>query len=69
MNTQLSPKSGKRQTKEMRGKMAPETSRKNLWPHKDENCPGTLISPGAGDRRFQIYVLSLDSSAQATRST
>lgn len=49
--------------------MAPLTFRKNLWQDSDKNVPGTLILPGAGDMRYQIYVLSLDSGAQDTRST
>lgn len=43
--------------------MAPETFRENLWQDNDRNCPGTLISPGVGDTRYQIYVLRPDSSA------
>lgn len=48
--------------------MAPETFRENLWQDNDKNSPGTLVSPGAGGTRCQIYVLCPDSSARDTRS-
>lgn len=58
MNKQLSSKSGKRQTKEMRGKMASETFRESLWQDQDQNWDGNL--------RYQTCLLSADSSAQVT---
>lgn len=41
----------------MRGKMIPETFRENLWQDNGKNSPRTLISPGAGDMRHQVYLL------------